>query len=186
MLLWCQKVWKCVCSGQLSSVSSGNCTNVKQGIQKGSSVCSVKPSQGKRSLKIATWLWVWPSLPPKFLQKLSLTVSNRTTLQEEQSPACCPFTQPDHHFHTTYIWRVTLVSTLFRLRGNHWQRSCSAMRASSSKELLSVKSSARWGSWGMGRSCDPRRGMRWPVRWPVWLVPLLKEGLQLWEDTAEG
>lgn len=60
---------------------------------------------------------------------------------------------------------------------------------SSSKDLLSEKSGVRWGSCGMERSCDPPQGMTpfpppGPVRWPVWLVPLLKDGLQLWEGTA--
>lgn len=73
---------------------------------------------------------------------------------------------------------------------DHWQRSYSCMRGSSSKDLLSRKSSVRWGSWGMECSCDPPREgvtpfpLPGPVGWPVWLVPLLKDGLQLWEDTA--
>lgn len=73
---------------------------------------------------------------------------------------------------------------------DHWQRSYSCVRGSSSKDLLSRKSSVRWGSWGMECSCDPsREGVTpfpppGPVGWPVWLVPLLKDGLQLWEDTA--
>lgn len=168
------KVWKCVCSGLLSSLSSGNCTNVKQGIHRGSSVCSVKPSQGKGNLKIATWLWIWPSHPPKFLQKPSLVVSNRTTLQDEQSPACSPFTWPDRHFHTTYIWRVTLISTLFQVRGEPLTKEQQCYEGSSGRGLLSVKSSVRWGSWGMESSCDTLQGMRWPTIWPVWLVPPLK------------
>lgn len=31
-------------------------------------------------------------------------VSNWTTLQHEQSPACCPTKQPEDHVHTAYIW----------------------------------------------------------------------------------
>lgn len=109
--------------------------------------------------------------------RVSLTVSNRTTLQDEPSPPRCPYTQPHQHFHTTYTWSVTLLSTLFRVRGSHWQRSYSVMRAPAARTCCPGK--AAWGEeaevWSAA-VIPPPEGMTVfptpaPVRWPAWLVP---------------
>lgn len=81
-------------------------------------------------------------------------MSDRTTLQDEQSPARCPLTRPERHFHATYTRIAPLVPWLFRggggLRGKPLKEWAAVLRG----PVVQEKSSVRWGSWGMERSCD--------------------------------
>lgn len=98
-------------------------------------------------------------------------MSNQTTLQK--SSRLCAICQD---CNTTNSRRPPI-----------WERSYKVMGASA-KDSWSMQSSMRWGSWGMGCSCEPPREWRlfWlpaTVRCAAWLVPPLKSSLQLWEDT---
>lgn len=76
---------------------------------------------------------------PKFLQKLSLTVSNRTTQQDEQLPVhshkqtdiCTLLIFGASHWYRHYFW------------WNHWQKSYSIMGAPAARTCCPGK--AAWG-----------------------------------------
>lgn len=147
MLLWSRQSER-----RFSGVSSSNCANVKRGnkkkkiFKKGrlqSVQWKLSPGFKKGSFKncnLAVGL-TEPLFSPTFLQRLSLTVSDRTTLQDEQSPARCPLTRPERHFHTTYTRIAPLVPWLFRggWEGNRWKSELQCY-----EDLLSRKKAA-WG-----------------------------------------
>lgn len=155
---------------RFSGVSSSNCTNVKRGnkkknIFKKGGLQSVQwklsPGFKKGSLKncnLAAGL-TEPLFSPTFLQRLSLTVSDRTTLQDEQSPARCPLTRPERHFHATYTRIAPLVPWLFRGGG--------VERETAERVSCSVT-----------RTCCPGKKQR--------EVRKLRYGAQLWLPPSSG
>lgn len=123
---------------------------------------SVELSLGKRSLKIATWPWVWLTQIP------SEAVSNQTTLQDEQSPRLLSVSTTRRPF--SHCLHLETGIDAFSSEVKALTKEAQSYEGFRSEDL-SRKSSVRWGSWGMEHSCDPRLGMRpfspaGPTRWP--------------------
>lgn len=123
--------------------------NVKQGLKK---------KKSKRSFTILTWLWVWASHPNSFRSFRSPCPIGPPCRTNSRLLAIHSHNQTEISTLLTF-WSFTLVSTLFWVRGNHWQWSYSVKSApAAARTCCPGESSVRWGSWGMEHSCDPPSG----------------------------